>query len=174
MTKVRSGDLDRLAALFERHSGSLFGYYVRLTSDRQLSEDFVQETFLRILKYRATYRGEGQFTTWMYSIARNVQIDHYRKWNREERMADEQEIADESGNGAAMENREDVELLQRALERLPADKREIIVLSKYQDLKYSVIAELLGCSEENVKVRVHRAIAELRKIFMELSGETAS
>ncbi|HLX11690.1 MAG TPA: RNA polymerase sigma factor, partial [Bacteroidota bacterium] len=68
----------------------------------------------------------------------------------------------------------DVELLQRALERLPADKREIIVLSKYQDLKYSVIAELLGCSEENVKVRVHRAIAELRKIFMELSGETAS
>jgi len=67
MMSVRDGEISNLAPLFERHSAKLFNYYVRLTGNRQLSEDMVQDVFLRILTYRHTFRGESQFTTWMFS-----------------------------------------------------------------------------------------------------------
>ena len=75
MLEVRDGGLERLAPLFERHHVPLYNYYLRMTRDRELSEDMVQEVFLRILKYRHTFRGEGDFTPWLYHIARNVRID---------------------------------------------------------------------------------------------------
>jgi RNA polymerase sigma-70 factor (ECF subfamily) len=67
----------------------------------------------------------------------------------------------------------DAGLVRDALQRLTPEKREAIVLSRYNGLKYEEIAELAGCSVENIKVRVHRGIRDLRKIFCELSGETA-
>jgi RNA polymerase sigma-70 factor (ECF subfamily) len=73
MLKVRDGDLDRLGLLFERYHRCLYRYFYRLTSQRQTSEDLVQEVFERMLKYRHTYTGKGKFLTWMYQIARNLQ-----------------------------------------------------------------------------------------------------
>ena len=71
-----------------------------------------------------------------------------------------------------MEKTQDQELLQQALAHLPIDKKEILILSRYQDLCYEAIAELLGCSVDTVKVRVHRAMNELRRIFFQLSGDS--
>ena len=79
MVKVRDGDLDRLGMLFERYKRPLYGFFYGLSRDRDLSEDLVQNTFFRILKYRHLFRGEGDFKTWMFHIARNVNNDHYRK-----------------------------------------------------------------------------------------------
>jgi RNA polymerase sigma factor (sigma-70 family) len=173
MQNVRDGNIGELAILFERHHAALYNYYVRLTRQRDLSEDLVQEVFLRILKFRHTFRGEGAFTTWMYSIARNVRIDYARKWGRERPMTDEDhERAHEdlpSGDTAA--DGENVALLQQALSLLTPDKREVLILSRYQDLKYATIAEILGCSAEAVKARVHRAMNDLREKFFELSGK---
>jgi len=66
---------------------------------------------------------------------------------------------------------QEIRLLQRALARLPLEKREVLLLSRVQELKYNEVAEILGCDPGTVKVRVHRALKELRDIFRELTGE---
>lgn len=173
MERVRDGDIAQLAPLFERHHLKLYNYYVRLTRRRHVSEDLVQEVFFRILKYRHTYRGEGEFVAWLYHLARNVHHDHYDKWKHEQAMAegDEDPAGDDPSAPEQLERWQNNEILQQALARLPLEKRELIILSRYQDLRYDAIAGILGCSTETVKVRVHRAMNELRTIFFQLSGE---
>ncbi|MBI3189756.1 MAG: RNA polymerase sigma factor [Ignavibacteriales bacterium] len=173
MIQVRDGELHKLALLFERHHVALYNYYVRQTSDRDLSEDFVQEVFLRIMKYRHTFRGEGEFLPWMYHIARNVQIDHARKWGRETKYDEEthDQISDDPIPDDHVEQLQKVGMLQKALAKLSPEKREVLILSRYQEMKYSAIAELLGCTVEVVKVRVHRAMNDLRKYYFQLAGE---
>ncbi len=172
MLSVRDGNIANLAPLFERHHVKLYNYYVRLTGDRHLSEDMVQDVFLRMMRYRHTFRGEGQFTTWMFSIARNVQTDYARRWKREQPFSpdDDEEPGDPAADGAA-ECRYDTGLLEEALRRLPDPKREVLILSRYQGFKYAEIAAILGCSVENVKTTVYRAIRELRNIYFTLTGE---
>jgi RNA polymerase sigma factor (sigma-70 family) len=174
MVNVREGDLRQLTHLFERHHVKLYNFYRRITGDRHLSEDLVQELFYRMLKYRHTFRGEENgFIPWMYHLARNVHRDHRRKWKQEVNSAPgEEELPD--GNPHAhdkLEEQQHRELLQRALAKLPDDKKEILIMSRYQELRYETIAEILGCSIAAVKVRVHRALKELRTIFFQLSGE---
>lgn len=172
MQSVREGNLDKLGLLFERHHVMLYNHYIRLTRDRQLSQDLVQEVFFRILKYRHTFRGEGQFTTWLYHIARNVRIDYARRGGHETPYDEElHDPPDDPPFRDTAEFKQSVSLLDAALATLPEDKREIILMSRYQNLKYAAIAEILGCSVEAVKVRVHRAMNDLRRIFFQLSGE---
>ncbi len=174
MLNVRDGAISDLAQLFERHHVKLYNYYVRLTGNRQLSEDMVQDVFLRIMRHRHKFRGEGKFTTWMFSIARNVQIDYARKWNRELPLEIEEEQVTVTVHKRAdhpEESTYDVALLQDALMKISYEQREALILSRYQGLKYTEIAELCECSIETVKSRVHRGIKELRKILLHSSGE---
>ena len=79
MLQVRNGAGEILGVLFDRYQMPLFNFYTRLTANRAVSEDLVQEVFLRILKYRHTYTPGNSFRTWMYQIARNARADHLRK-----------------------------------------------------------------------------------------------
>ncbi len=172
MLKVRSGDIDRLGLIFERYNKPLFGYFVKLTGRTDISEDLVQNVFLRIMKYRDRYRGDGSFSTWIYKIAHNIFIDFIRKRKKLELSEDINEwtnIEDEGSTDEEALKNEKLEILQRALMKLPAGKREILTLKRYHELKYKEIAEILGCSEGAVKVRIFRAMDELRIIFNELS-----
>jgi RNA polymerase sigma-70 factor, ECF subfamily len=87
MLKVRDGDLGKLSFLFEHYHRALFNFFLRSTGGRDLSEDLVQEVFLRILKYRHTFRPDSQFSAWMYHVARNAQIDHFRNTSTQMRSA---------------------------------------------------------------------------------------
>jgi len=176
MQDVKTGKVEKLAVLFEKYHVQLFNFFRRLTGDRGVSEDLVQDVFMRILKYRRTYRGESKFTVWMYQIARNAHIDHLRKGKGELALDDQWEDVTEPDPSPAvqLEMGEDIDLVRQALAQLPLKKREVLVLSRYQDLKYREIAELLGCQIGTVKAHVHRAIKELGKIYYELSGGTAS
>lgn len=174
MLAVREGRTADLAPLFERHNVGLYNHYLRMTGDRALSEDLVQEVFLRILKYRHTFRADSRFRSWMFTIARNVQMDHARKWSREVPMArDEDGAVAEPVSDLASDGGYDASLLKEALLRLSPEKREALLLSRYEGMKYAEIADLTGCSVENVKVRIHRAIRDLRKMFPDMSGEPA-
>jgi RNA polymerase sigma-70 factor (ECF subfamily) len=174
MEEVKDGRVERLAVLFERHHVMLFNFFLRLTGNRSASEDLVQDVFFRILKYRKTFQGQSKFSVWMYQIARNVHVDHLRKQKLEVPLDDQYEEP-ESQEAAPLERLSaemDVALLRKALDRLPLRKREVLVLSRFQQMKYRDIAELLGCDIGSIKSTVHRAIKQLGQIYLELQGGT--
>jgi RNA polymerase sigma factor (sigma-70 family) len=168
MAQVRSGVGEMLGLLFDRYQAPLFNFYVKLTGDRTVSEDLVQEVFFRMLKYRQTYRTETPFRAWMYQIARNARVDYLRRKKPETSWEPEMSPA-VMPMDTAQQSQESA-LLHRALMLLPEDKREVLVLSRFQDLKYEEIAQLLGCEVGTVKTRVHRALRELREIYQQLPG----
>ncbi|MGH7935397.1 MAG: RNA polymerase sigma factor, partial [Chthoniobacterales bacterium] len=173
MLQVRSGEVEMLGVLFDRYQTPLYNFCAKMTQDRVVSEDLVQEVFLRILRYRETYRPGTSFRAWMYQIASNTRIDQVRKTRPETPFVSEHVAATSLSDSA--QQKQEAMLLQRALLHLPEDKREILVLSRFQELKYDEIARLLGCEVGAVKVRVHRALQQLREIFLQLeSGAPAT
>jgi RNA polymerase sigma-70 factor (ECF subfamily) len=171
MLQVRAGKVGLLAELFERHNRQVYGFIYRMTSNRELSEDLVQDVFLRILKYRESYRPETSFTAWMYGIARNALIDLMRKRKPEavwEDVAPNLTSSDEPAD-ERIRSRQEVALLQQALASLPADKREVLILSRYQELRYDEIGRIIGCEANAVKQRVFRAVKALGDRYAELS-----
>jgi len=176
MLEVRSGQIGKLAILFERHHRQLFSFFYHLTASRELSEDLVQDVFFRLLKFRETYVPKTSFSAWMYQVARNAHIDAFRKRKSEAAWPESkpEPASPEPHIEERLRRRQDIALLQRALSALPADKREVLVLSRYQNLKYHEIGEILGCEAGAVKLRVYRAVRALGQIFAEMSGERAS
>jgi RNA polymerase sigma factor (sigma-70 family) len=171
MLQVRSGEAEMLGVLFDRYQVPLYNFYTKMTQDRILSEDLVQDVFLRVLRYRQTYRPGTPFRAWIYQIARNARVDAMRKVKPETSMLAEP-VAPPSVDAA--QQKQEAQLLQRALKQLPEDKREIMILSRYQELKYAEIARLMGCEVGAVKVRVHRALQQLRDAFRQLERGAGS
>lgn len=177
MLKVKEGNIETLGLLYERYKKRLFGYFYKLNNDAQLSEDLVQNVFVRILKYRKKFIDKGTFSSWIFRIARNVYYDHYRK-NKNLNNKTTSFEHDSSKDLVFYEFDIDIdlndekELLQDALKQLSVDQREVLILSKYQELPYKEIAVVLGCNEGAVKIKVFRALKELRIIFFKLHNKT--
>ncbi|MFI5337457.1 MAG: RNA polymerase sigma factor [Opitutales bacterium] len=178
MIAVRAGDIARLGDLFERHHRPLYGFFVHLTNQPSVSEDLVQIVFHRILKYRHTYRDEGKFSAWIYHLARKVAADHFRKQVKIPAATDPADLpphADEAPSPAERTaTNDDLALLRTALTRLPLEHREVLVLSRLQQVGHPEIARLLNCSIGAAKVRVHRALKELREVYFRLRREPAA
>ncbi len=174
MLEVRDGDLAKLGTLFERHHKKLYNFFLRLTGKVVVSEDLVQEVFFRILKYKHTYRGESQFTVWMFKIARNARVDHFQKTKKME-PTDVEEAIESSDLNPDQEivSKQDQQILHAALNKLSDEEREVLLLSRFSGIKYKEIANIFDCLEGTIKARVHRAIKKLRDTFYELSGESA-
>lgn len=174
MLKVRAGDLDKMGLLFERYHRELFGFLYHMSGSPDVSEDMVQTVFYRMLKYRHTFTGEGAFRTWMYHIARNVLTDTAQQNKRSAQLYDLSDHADRIGGGTladeSLHREQELALLQDALNQLSPEHREVLVLSRYQELKYGEIAQILNTTEGAVKVRVHRAMNELKTIYLKVAS----
>jgi RNA polymerase sigma factor (sigma-70 family) len=175
MLAVRDGDISLLGELFERHHRALYGFFVKLTGQRTVSEDLVQQVFYRILKYRHTYRDEGKFTTWMYHLGRRVAVDQYRKSNKfpstAEGSDDLHELPDHSPHAAEQASKQDdIALMHKALAQMPPELRELLSLHRFQHLSHEELASIYDCSVGAVKVRVHRALHCLRDTFFRLQA----
>jgi RNA polymerase sigma factor (sigma-70 family) len=176
MQEVRAGDVGKLAMLFDRHHQGLFRYFLYLTSDRAASEDLTQDAFFRILKYRHTYQTGNSFRAWLYQVGRNVYIDHVGRNKAEVVMPEEAKEfrSPELPPDREFQKKQEAVLLRRALAAMPGDKREVLIMSRFLDLKYEEIASAMNCEVGTVKVRVYRALRELADRFFALSGERAS
>jgi len=172
MLKVKEGEVEKLNLLYKRYSRRFFGFFYGMTSDGATSEDLVQNVFMRILKYRHSYKDNGDFEVWAFQLARNVHRDHYRKNKRyafqEDMNPYEQELSDTKHREEEMERSDELNYLKKALESLSDEKRELIELVRFQKVKYAKVAEMFGVTESAIKVRVHRVLKELRESYLKL------
>jgi len=171
MAAVREGASDELAILFDRHHQSVYEFFFRMTADRASSESLVQEVFYRILKYRDTFRDDDRFISWLYRIARHAHHDMFRKASAGPVCDDDEEqMRTVSPSGTEASRKDRSAMLRCALLNMPEDQRELIVLSQYHQMPPDAIAELLDIEVPEAKVRVHRAMMELRDSYRKLSG----
>lgn len=174
MLQVRDGDTGALSILFDRHNERLLNFFIKMTGGRSLSEDLVQDVFMRMLRYRQTYRGEGGgFIGWMFTMARNAHTDHIRRSARHNLppLPEQDPESLDPDAMATLQGKESMELLRQALGRLSPEKREVLILRRFEFKKFNEIANLLDCPVSTVKVRAHRAIRELKTIYDSLHKE---
>jgi RNA polymerase sigma-70 factor (ECF subfamily) len=171
MEAVREGHVDQLGVLFERHYARVHALCYRLTRRADVADDLAQETMLRALRHRDTFREQAAFATWLYRLAYNVCQDHWRRSRHDDATEDVNRIdlvaRDTGERGDDREDERHV-LLEQALTRLAPDRRAVLVLSRYHDLSYDDIARVLDCSPGAARVRAHRALNELREIYRDL------
>lgn len=168
MSLIKDGSLDYLNEIFNRYSKRLYNYFLKSTLDKAESDDLIQELFIRVIKYKKSFKEGHVFEYWVFQIARNMLKDHFRKLkvhNDKFNLVD-QVPEFENEEDKSMEDRE--RHLYQAMQGLPTDKRELLVLSKFQGMKYEEIAKLKETTVANIKVQVHRTIKELRSIYFQV------
>lgn len=170
--------------IYEAYHKDLFQFLYYLVKNKELSEDLIQEVYIRVLKSYDKFEGKSSLKTWLFSIARNVSIDHFRKQKSlREKILNQfewkgYEIKDKSPlpEEIAIQN-ENIQMLYRCLDACTLDQQTVIVARFIQDLSISETAEVLGWTESKVKTTQHRGLKILRnnmeilKEKEELSGE---
>jgi RNA polymerase sigma factor (sigma-70 family) len=174
MLKVKNGDIDKMGLLYERYNRQLYRFIFNMTRQKELSEDMVQNIFLRMLKYPGGFMGFGEFKTWMYHIARNSVYDHFRKAKRTPAHYDltnlEERIEGEQISDTRLEKEQELKTLETAMDKLSDENRELLILCRYQELKYHEIAKILNTTEGAIKVRVHRALNQLKTNYLKIEN----
>lgn len=164
MRRVQNGELDHMRPLFDRYHVRIYNYCLRLSSDREVSKDLTQEVFYRAMKFRDTYRAKS-FSTWLYSIARNLCYDHYKDRRRSEKQAQELRVLREREAEESPAAPGNVNQLNAALQQLPIADRELIVMHKYQGMKYREMATITHSTVGAVRTKTHRALHKLKDLY---------
>ena len=152
----------------------LFNYFIRKGNNRALSEDLVQETFMRVLAYRTSFSGSSTFKSWMYGIARNTVAEHYRK-NKNQALncdMDDEELTNEQTLDEEFETEQQNAIFNKSLASISPEDREIILLSRFQQLNYQEISTLLDCNLNTLKSRMRYAVSRLQVSYQKLVGES--
>ena len=170
MEAVKNGDLQHASTLFQRYQKPVFNFLARMTMDRAAAEDLTQNVFLRMIKYRNSYREGHTFQSWIYQVARNVFSDHYQKTKRVNSnfVAVEKLKVDVPDGLDTLEQEEREAQLHRSLAKLSEEQRELLILTRFQHMKYEEVAAIMDTTVANIKVKVHRAIQKLREHYFEL------
>jgi len=170
MEAVKNGDLQQATLLFERYNRRIYNFLARVTLDKMLAEDLTQNVFFRIIKYRSSYREGARFQSWIYQVARNVFADHYQTLkNKKSDFVDVENIKDYMADNEERQLQDEKEiLLHRSMARLSEEQRELLVLTRFQQMKYEEVAALMDTTVANIKVKVHRALIRLREYYFEL------
>ena len=169
-----AGDETALATLINRHQSKIYGFIFSKISDRDLTDDIFQDTFIKVIKTLKSnsYNEEGKFLPWVMRIAHNLIIDHFRKNKKMPMFRETEEFSIFSimtDNSLTVENRmisDQVEKdLKKLIEELPQDQKEVLVMRIYQDLSFKEISELTGVSINTALGRMRYALMNLRKVI---------
>lgn len=162
--------MESFSSLFMRYRTRVYDYFCRMTRDMEASEDLTQTLFYKVIRYRATFRESGRFESWIFRMARNLLRDHMRTISHrrvvEQVILQETTHQDESSGGDEQD-----QLLFLALDTLPVDLRELIVLHHFEKLSYKAIASMNGSTEGAIKTRTYRAMKELREVYFSIQPE---
>ncbi len=172
---VAEGDASCLATLFERHHRAVYQFCLQMTRNRALSEDLVQDVFLRLLKKAKSFRHDGSFKAWMFHIARNVMLDQLRKSGRQkngpiDQPGAEQELTDHRSAEQAAAGTQKVQQVLHAMAQLPAAAQEIIWLGRFEFDNYDDLGQALACTAGTARVRMHRAMTLLNSTYTSING----
>jgi RNA polymerase sigma-70 factor, ECF subfamily len=177
MIRFQRGERPAFAQLVRRHKGALYNFALRQIRVPTTAEDVVQDAFLRVVQNAAEFKHEARFATWLYTIARNLCIDHLRKSALRKHPSLDEAKRGEDGEGPTLgEQTADVrasverevsgiELKGRivtAVDELPDDQREVFLLREVSNLPFKEIAEITGVPENTVKSRMRYALERLQ------------
>ena len=179
MAQFQAGVVEAFNILVERYSERLSYYLFRFVGDERQVEDLLQETFLRVYRNRHSYQSFAKFSTWLYTIAGNLARSEYRKKKRRRHYSIhatnregedyEMPLPDESF-AADKETEQGIHhhYLQSALDQIPEDFREVVILRDVQELAYEEIAEITGLPMGTVKSRINRGRTKLQELLKDV------
>lgn len=179
MLRYQKGDVRAFEVLLTRHRRPVYNFILRSVGARDRAEDLLQETFLRVVKSAGGYQQQAKFTTWLYTIARNLCVDHSRRQKHRKAASLDQPMgrggADdrdrslldmvpgkELGTDRKAISRQLHATLHRAINTLPQEQREVFLLREFQNLPFKEIGEIIGVPENTVKSRMRYALEKLR------------
>jgi RNA polymerase sigma-70 factor (ECF subfamily) len=167
MLAYGAGDASAFDALYARHRGGVFRYLRRQAGSAALAEELFQDVWLRLIDARASYEPRAKFTTWLFTIAHNRLMDHFRTRARAALVSYDDDpvddvAADTPRPDESLERKQDAARLLAALDALPAAQREAFVLQQEGELSVEQIAAVTGVNRETAKSRLRYAMAKLR------------
>ncbi len=185
MLAFKSGDARAFSTLVQRHRGAVYNFILRYTGHQARAEDLLQETWLKVVRSSTEYQPKARFTTWVFTIARNLCVDSARKesYRKAESLdaskregEDAPALSETLPDGGAGPDRSAHNvrlrpLLQKALSALPDEQREVFLLREYHGISFKEIADVTGVNENTVKSRMRYALEGLRKQLTELGVE---
>ena len=184
LARYRRGDVDAFRALVRRHQRALYNFALRQVRVPSVAEDIVQDVFVRIVQNVQTFKEESRFSTWAYTIARNLCIDHLRKGahRRHASLDQPSHSGDDDGDGTPLGEKVAGSAMpadrtvigkqlqahiRAAVEALPEDQREVFLMRQVSELPFKEIAEIVGVSENTVKSRMRYALERLQGALAE-------
>lgn len=178
MVRYQRGDREAFAELVRRYKTPIYNFIIRQLRHPSVSEDLTQDVFLRVVQNAADFKHEARFSTWLYTIARNLCIDQIRKQSHrrhpsldQPRGGDEdgrplvESIADKHPRGSVERTAASSEVAVRivaAVEALPDEQREVFLLRQHANLPFKDIAQITGVGENTVKSRMRYALDRLQ------------
>jgi RNA polymerase sigma-70 factor, ECF subfamily len=179
MRRTQGGDKQAFSLLYERYSASVLSYLYRMLGSVEDVESIGQEVFLRAFRFAPTYRYPQKFSTWLFTITRNLAINNARRKKRSpvrnltelnlegvEMTGDPVQVASRATDD--VEKREEIVRVLKALDDLPTDQKEVIVLGVFQDLSYAQMEEITGTKAVTLRSRMFHGLKKLAKM---LGGE---
>lgn len=161
--ECQAGNRSGFGKLYDLYAREIYDFVYYKTHHKETAEDIASETFFKALKNIHQFDASRSFRAWLFGIARNAVMDHYRRLRPTFDIDDIWDIAADDDVARDADTRLKVEKVSHYLAALPAIQRDILILRVWQDLSYKEIAEIIGKSEDNCKVIFSRTMKELRK-----------
>jgi RNA polymerase sigma-70 factor (ECF subfamily) len=186
MARYQKGDLRAFNLLLQRHRRGIFNFVLRFTANHSVAEDLVQDVFLRVVKSAGSFQQRSKFTTWLYTIARNICIDHLRKMRHRKHPSLDQPIKSSEKEGLRLMDKIDNKAqatderahnqrirknIVDAIESLNDEQREVFLMREESGLPFDEIAKIVGAPLNTVKSRMRYALQNLRANLLEQGVE---
>ncbi len=184
MRRTQQGDKAAFSILYERYSASVLSYLYRMLGNLEDVESIGQEVFLRAFRFAPTYRYPQKFSTWLFTITRNLAINQSRRRKRSpirnitelnlegiDMSGDPYQVAAKATDD--VEKREEIARILSALDGLPTDQKEVIVLGVFQDLSYAEMEEITGTKAVTLRSRMFHGLRRLARITGAVPEEEA-